>query len=673
MPRLALALLLLALPLAADEPANGNMRIDSSVDLKATGDATTHMVFDYSADDFAAKRAATPNAMDLMHNMASHRCDFEVASDMSCRYDDATSAMVMDFTEVGAVKLHGATWEISVGAGPEYITQAEQNGRTVLFFYDVSPGGEGKMSSKGQAHYLCPPGAKGVAFDKASASIRYTLDLPDTGKPGALTGELKVKARLMTCIYKVYGLGTDFSAMWIAKALLKNTGEGRVKDLRVRYRLSGYSEWCMWHKIAEVVPGQTIVDVWYPVLDKSVAAIHANTPADLEMEWKYDDGTGKEKEDNDAKRIILLGGNEFVFSNLTAGETARDWQEGVNNAQYVAAWVTRDDPAVKQLAAMANKNAGGVGASENDENAIKVLRALYDIMLANDFTYQHPPSLTDRSISFDVQNVQNVKFPRDVIRDRSGTCIDLAICYAAMAHAVGLKPHLALIPGHCFPVIDLPGGNCLAVETTGVLGGIRFGSADFDKMTDYGKKELEDSRADGRIVMIDVQDDWTRGISNPELENLPPDILDRWHIVAERAGGTAPQPPTPVDPGANIDGSWSGKVQTTDAQGQPSEMTVEFSFQAGADGTYEAAMRIATQVASPDGPADVQLDETFTGKVENNELHLQGARCTRTVVATGKLEDLALDEATFGLKDGKLVGRVGNDKEGWTEVTLDKQ
>ena len=110
------------------------------------------------------------------------------------------------------------------------------------------------------------------------------------------------------------------------------------------------------------------------------------------------------------------------------------------------------------------------------------MRELYEILRANDFTYQHPPALSDKQLSFDIQRVQNVKFPRDVIRDRSGTCIDLAILYASMVNAVGLEPHLALIPGHCFPVVRLPGGQLVAVEATGLAGGLRFGSAGFAKM-----------------------------------------------------------------------------------------------------------------------------------------------------------------------------------------------
>jgi hypothetical protein len=203
--------------------------------------------------------------------------------------------------------------------------------------------------------------------------------------------------------------------------------------------------------------------------------------------------------------------------------------------------VSRNDGAVKQFASMANRVAGGVGASSDDASALKVLKACYELLQANDFTYQHPPALTDQSVSFDPKRVQNVKFPRETMRDRSGTCIDLAILYAAMANAVGLEAHLALIPGHCFPVIKLPSGRLAGVETTGIQGGRRTGSAAFARVQPYADDEYAKATADGRIYEIDVRALWTRGISNPEMEELPPDILERWGISEE--GRPGPRPP----------------------------------------------------------------------------------------------------------------------------------
>ena len=101
---------------------------------------------------------------------------------------------------------------------------------------------------------------------------------------------------------------------------------------------------------------------------------------------------------------------------------------------------------------------------------------------------------------FDNTIVQSIKFPRDVIRDKSGTCIELAALYCSMAHSVGLKPYMVLIPGHAFSLIRLPSGNLLPVETTGVGGGLRHGSAPFDKVVTAAAETYKKAAAEGRQI-----------------------------------------------------------------------------------------------------------------------------------------------------------------------------
>ena len=65
---------------------------------------------------------------------------------------------------------------------------------------------------------------------------------------------------------------------------------------------------------------------------------------------------------------------------------------------------------------------------------------------------------------------QDIKYPRDVLRAKSGTCIDLAILYATLAESVGMHAYLMLVPGHCFSVVNVS-GQMIAVENTGLGGG----------------------------------------------------------------------------------------------------------------------------------------------------------------------------------------------------------
>lgn len=198
----------------------------------------------------------------------------------------------------------------------------------------------------------------------------------------------------------------------------------------------------------------------------------------------------------------------------------------------------------QNIAAMANKAAGEKGAPYSDEAAYAVLKAIYELWQANDFTYQGSVGLSDPSLSFDNTIVQSIKFPRDVIRDKSGTCIELAALYCTIAHSVGLKPYMVLIPGHAFSLIRLPSGNLLPVETTGVGGGLRFGSTPFEKVVEQATETYKKAADDGRVLEIGIEDYWSRGISSPELAVVPADILQHWEIVLS---STRPQPgPSPV-------------------------------------------------------------------------------------------------------------------------------
>lgn len=84
-------------------------------------------------------------------------------------------------------------------------------------------------------------------------------------------------------------------------------------------------------------------------------------------------------------------------------------------------------------------------------------------------------------------------------------------------------------------------------------------------------------------------------------------------------------------------------------------------------------MALNTEVLGPNGPVAIQLDESFLGEVRDNTLYLKGQRCVRTVIASGEKQEMSLDDATFNLVNGQLVGKVGNDQEGYTELKLDRQ
>lgn len=353
--------------------------------------------------------------------------------------------------------------------------------------------------------------------------------------PKAPVGELSqktyVKERVISGAYKTYAVKETPVPMWLAKTVFHNGMDQRINNLRVRYKLTEYSDWCSWHSYVAVDPDQTVVDLYYPILNSGCAKLTSRAPAELQMECEYTDQLGQKHQTAETRPLTLLDRHEFIFSDLTSDERTSSFQDDVTYSHLLAAWVSRSDDVVARLASIANKKAGGLGASSNDQDCIKVMAALYEIMRTIHISYQHPPALIDRNLSYDIKLVQSLQYPRDTIQKRSGTCIDLAILYAAMLNSVNIEPYLVVIDGHCFPMAKTPSGALIPVEATGVGDGYAK-SMNFEQAVKSATETWKKANLSGRVVAVDVRECWMAGIANPELESLPPDILDRWGIIA---------------------------------------------------------------------------------------------------------------------------------------------
>jgi len=365
--------------------------------------------------------------------------------------------------------------------------------------------------------------------------------LPGPKVNGDVSHEWRTKSHLITGAYKAYGIKECPRLLWLAKSVFTNSTNGRVTDLRVRYRLSRYADWCRWHEYPAVDPGQTVVDLYHPLLDDAIARLTSRTPGEVEVEYEYTDPLGGVQKGSDSHEIMILSHREFIYSDLPKEEQTGSFQDRMTSDYLLTAWVTSADGPVAKLASMANENAGGAGATANVESFQKVMRELYDIMLDIRITYQHPTVGVDARKSLDITGIQSVQYPRDTIEKRSGTCIDLAILYAAMMESVGISPLVINIEGHTFPVGVAPNGDWLPVEVTCVGGGGEQAGT-FDKAVEVGLKTLQDVQQTGRYSVVKVFLNRAAGISCPELPALPANILEEWGVVkdveaARRGGG----------------------------------------------------------------------------------------------------------------------------------------
>ena len=293
-------------------------------------------------------------------------------------------------------------------------------------------------------------------------------------------------------------------------------------------------------------PGQTACDAFYPIIDLTkVATLTGPVTAALETEYEYRRPDGDIVRETDSRRITILARNQFVFSSIPQEKIVGFCDNYANGPLGLSSFVTHNDPVVQQLAGWISARGGGIAPSTNNKDAIKFMGLLYGYISESHIAYQTPPGGISGG-----KHYQHVKYARDVLHNRAGTCIDLAVLYASVAKAVGLRPVMFLLPGHCFPAVLLPDDNqLLPIETT-----MMTGNADFDTAVRKGLEEVRGAKNDGRLIEVNVSNLQNEGVDALELTPVPVDYLEK--LGYSQAGHSQPgggQQPSGNQPGGVTD------------------------------------------------------------------------------------------------------------------------
>lgn len=522
--------------------------------ILSNGDAQVAAELVFSTQMYTQIKSMVTNTSVLVRELGIAG-QVEEVKDIKCQYDDDRHAIKVNLTVLGALKNRGRDW-ISEITDPETyeVVAQDANSMVLLTIRQLDNGVLLIGTTRGEF----PEGTKNLRFEPNRGGVLCELPAPPVKKDGTADADMQLQVRpeLMSCLYKCYG-NPKFTSLWVARAVFRNNGTASLEDLRVRFRIPDYSSsWSPWSRTRTVYPTQTVVEPYFPILTQAIRDLHSDTPAMVEMEYSYRGPDGKTVEETDSRRVSILGLNQVMFSSLPM-EECTNWLESFNYSPMIGAtFVTNMDPIVTQYAGMAAKLAGGVAASTSDENALKFMKGVYDLMVANGIKYQSPPGMLEKGVVR-----QHVKFGRDVLQNRAGTCIDLAILYASTCQAGGLDPGLVMIPGHCFPFVRLPSGTIVGVEATAVSGTDDGKNVPFEKAAQVGMKELSESIQKGALYLVDVKKLRAMGVPTPELPNLPPSTLNDWGIRLADAqqAQNAPQPQ-----GQRQGQQWANQPQPTD-------------------------------------------------------------------------------------------------------------
>lgn len=521
--------------------------IEERVNLSEIGDAEVLLLmrFPDTSSYHRSKQLFGNNKYLLVRQIARHlsRYLLEIGEP---EYNDTSRELKVKLKAKGIAVCKQGQWEIESEKDIKLISRQEN---MWIFNYTAST----PVGIFSEHIYLqFPKQASDIILDDVNNLVKFKLPDKYKKKGGKLEVEVNYRETLMSCVYKIYGDPKPGEGnYWVAKTILKNTGKGKIEDIKVRYRVRGYSDWNIANSYSLLPPGGSIVDLYYPQLSPEVAKLTSKTPSTLEVEYSYK-GADPVQE---GKTLYIRGKNEFEHSDITIRE-AVTWFDNFANAPLLAALVTKGDPAVRKFVDLVSRYSGGVAAGARDEDAVAWLKALYNLEVANGFNYQTPPGILESVL------VQEIKYPRDVLAGKAGTCVDLAILYATSAEATAIKSLLVMIPGHCFPVFILPSGGLLPVEATAI------GKLTFEDACKRAQETFQKAQQDGRIILADIEEIWRQGVSPSELPAVPEDCLEKWGIGMPRGVvATTPFPPVqPSVPGpkpTGLAGMWAGTAFNT--------------------------------------------------------------------------------------------------------------
>lgn len=623
--------------------------------VSATGNAHLEATLKFNPPRLYDRiKSAYPNLYVMFRDLiGNNRANTEIdRATTKITADDGTQSITFGTNMLGAAINRNGVWQITLTKGETLVT-ADGN-KVITSLVSATPNG---MIMNGTGIYVLPAGAHDIHLDKENHLLTYTLNSANNPK-GKSVGEpridltLRSQKNVMSALYKMYAdADVADGRYWIAKTIIKNTGSAPMRDVRVTYGLGEYAETSSSRPYSVVMPQGAVVDCYYPLFSSKVAQTKTRTPMQLSVKVEYKDVAGKLHTEERSERLALLGINQFQFSNLSEEEKTDSWFDTNNNAPLLAAYVTKIDDPIKQMAGYVSEAAGGVAAEGKFDDGIKWLRAAYNMELLNNIVYQTPSSNAVDAGVF----AQDIKYPRDVLRAKSGTCIDLAILYATLAESVGMHAYLMLVPGHCFSVINVS-GQMIAVENTGLMGGSQ--RASFDQVVKRGMEEMQEHLKDGRYYLIDIDAQQGAGhIPNPELPALESNFLTtcgilRMGVITDNRqanpppkargadpGGERPDvsnPPTgsaPVGDAADFNGVWKGDIDGM-------QLTLLFNQSKDvANGTLivtnSSTYKGTFKNASISEGGTVKLHARLAGYLKSYSVSLEGKREGNTIKGSG--------------------------------------
>lgn len=198
-----------------------------------------------------------------------------------------------------------------------------------------------------------------------------------------------------------------------------------------------------------------------------------------------------------------------------------------------------------QILSKATGSGAMQGYQAGPERAIQIAGAIFEALRERNIHYINPPA------SFE-NTGQKIRPSSKVLQDKMGTCIDLAVTYAAVAEQAGLHPAIFILRGHAIAGIFTSEDHMsrpVLYEEAEILNAVRSkrvipietvsytaeGKHTFTDAVSKAIETLENTETFGLISVHGARRDGTQPIASSTAQSSPTDFED------------APPPPTKLD------------------------------------------------------------------------------------------------------------------------------
>ena len=488
-----------------------NIQMKTTIAISPTGDANVDVDIAMPMQAYTMVKRQFGSAQYLARQLNKAVAWSEI-KDLKGKFVDSNNSVNATLTHIGYAKpyKHG-----------KWVIDLSKEELTLVAIADNTAHFSAAMDMPfGATNVICrlklPKGSTNHKYNAEKGRLFYDY-VPEfeAGDDGEMEYELDTKDKVMSSLAKIYG-NEKFDNFWVARSKFHNSGDQVVTNLRVRHRIANMSSWSGWKKTKIVYPGQTVIEPFFPVFDiEKIASFTSTRNAMVEVEYRYEID-GEKFSDTDSGKLQILARNEVQWSSCETAEAMNFFDLFDNCPAIYAAFANSNDPVVQQVAAAVSRMING-RPPQTDKEAVLYLRALWKFMEMNRIAYQLPPGNIVEG-----KMVQHLKYARDVIRNKAGTCADLAVFWASVGKAAGMESVICGVPGHAFPVFILPQSKRpFAIESTAIL------SRSFDEACKIGMGTLAKNIQRGTIYQVNINQMQSNGIHCLDLPKVETDFLKK--------------------------------------------------------------------------------------------------------------------------------------------------